>query len=79
MVKSRIEDRSMPAKAKKKASSGGARLPAGKKQMLVIMDQDIIRDIKVAAAEDEIKLSHAVEEAVREWLENRRGRKGGKQ
>jgi hypothetical protein len=46
--------------------------------MLVIMDQDIIRDIKVAAAEDEIKLSHAVEEAVREWLAKRRGRKGGK-
>jgi hypothetical protein len=36
------------------------------------MDQNVIRDIKVAAAEDEIKLSHAVEEAVREWLARRK-------
>jgi hypothetical protein len=68
----------MPAKAKKKTASGGARLPAGKKQMLVIMDQDIIKEIKVAVAQDEIKLSHAVEEAVREWLVKRKERKAGK-
>jgi hypothetical protein len=65
----------MPAKAKKKTASGGARLPAGKKQMLVIMDQDVIKELKVAVAQDEVKLSHAVEEAVREWLAKRRGRR----
>jgi hypothetical protein len=68
----------MRAKAKKKWASGGARLPAGKKQMLVIMDQDVIKEIKVAVAQDEIKLSHAVEEAVREWLVKRKERKAGK-
>jgi hypothetical protein len=38
------------------------------KQMLLIMNQDVIKEIKVAAAQDETKLSHAVEEAVSEWL-----------
>ncbi len=62
----------MPAKAKNTTVSERARAPAGKKQVLVIMDAEIIRQVKIAAAEDERKMSHAVEEAVREWLDRRK-------
>ena len=61
----------MPLKNKKKSASGGARTPEGKKQMLVIMDKNVIFDVKVAALEDGVKMSHAVEEAVKEWLAKR--------
>jgi hypothetical protein len=44
--------------------------------MLVIMDQDLIKDVKMAALEDDMKMSHAVEQAVREWLSRRKSRKG---
>jgi hypothetical protein len=43
--------------------------------MLVIMDQDVIKAVKFAALEDEIPMSHAVEEAVREWLKRRGARR----
>jgi hypothetical protein len=46
--------------------------------MLVIMDQDVIKNVKMAALEDDVKMSHAVEEAVKEWLAKRRSRKVGK-
>jgi hypothetical protein len=65
----------MPTKSKKEAPVARARLPEGKKQMLVIMDQGVILDVKMAALQDGIKMSHAVEEAVREWLSRRKGRK----
>jgi hypothetical protein len=41
-------------------------------ELVAFMDQNVIRDIKVAAAQDKIKLSHVVEEAVREWLARRK-------
>jgi len=47
------------------------RAPAGKKQVLVIMDEAIVKSVKVAAVEDDIKMSHAVEAAVRDWLNKR--------
>lgn len=56
-------------------SKGRARAPAGKKQALVIMDQDVIKAVKMAALEDDMPMSHAVEEAVREWLARRKARK----
>ena len=56
-------------------AAGRSRAPAGKKQMLVIMDQELIKALKVAAAEDDLKLSHAVEQAVRDWLSKRRARR----
>ncbi|WP_291578026.1 hypothetical protein [Bradyrhizobium sp.] len=40
--------------------------------MLIIMDQDVIKSVKVAAVEDDIKMSHAVEKAVRDWLSKRK-------
>jgi hypothetical protein len=60
---------------KKPTSRSGPRTTAGKKQMLVIMDQDVIKAVKFAALEDEIPMSHAVEEAVKEWLAKRKSRK----
>jgi hypothetical protein len=62
----------MPAKPSPGAQSGRDRAPKGKKQMLVILDQDIIKAVKVAAAEDETKVSHIVEQQLREWLEARK-------
>jgi hypothetical protein len=60
----------------KKEPATRARAPNGKKQMLVIMDQDLIKHVKMAALQDDRKMSHAVEEAVREWLAKRKARKG---
>jgi hypothetical protein len=36
------------------------------------MDQDVIKSVKVAAVEDDIKMSHAGEKAVRDWLSKRK-------
>jgi hypothetical protein len=65
----------MPADDKKPSSRSGPRTAKGKKQMLVIMDQDLIKSLKMAALEDDMKMSHAVEEAVREWLKRRGSRR----
>jgi hypothetical protein len=65
----------MPADEKKQPAKASSRAPKGKKQMLVLMDQDVIKSVKMAALEDDIPMSHAVEEAVREWLGRRKGRK----
>ena len=62
------EDRKLPVK-------GRPRAPKGKKQMLVILDQDVIKSVKMAALEDDKAMSHVVEEAIREWLGKRKGRK----
>jgi hypothetical protein len=61
----------MPAKDKNPTVKGRPRAPAGKKQMLVIMDAELVRQVKIAAAEDERKVSHVVEDAVRDWLAKR--------
>jgi hypothetical protein len=65
----------MPADEKKQPAKGGPRAPKGKKQMLVLLDQEVIKSVKMAALEDEMPMSHAVEEAIREWLGKRKGRK----
>jgi hypothetical protein len=62
----------MSSQPKKKPVKARARAPVGKKQVLIIMDQEVIKSIKVAAVEDDIKMSHAVEEAVRDWLSKRK-------
>lgn len=63
------------AKAKKPLSRSGPRTPTGKKQMLVIMDEKLITDLKVAMVEDGTAASHVVEELVRGWLAKRKVRK----
>lgn len=62
----------MPSQPKKQTVKARARASAGKRQVLIIMDEDVIKSVKVAAVEDDIKMSHAVEEAVRDWLNKRK-------
>ena len=66
---------SHPKKIKKTHVKLRARAPEGKRQVLIIMDQEVIKSVKVAAVEDDIKMSHAVEEAVRDWLSKRKREK----
>jgi hypothetical protein len=65
----------MAAREKGAKVPGRARAPAGKKQVLVLMDQKVIKEVKMAAIDADMKMSHAVEEAVRQWLERRKARK----
>lgn len=57
----------MLSKPKKRRAKTRARAPEGKRQVLIIMNKDVVKLVKVAAVEDDIKMSHAVEEAVRDW------------
>lgn len=66
----------MPTKPTKDATSARPRAPAGKKQVLVIMDRGVIKEVKMAALDDDRKMSHVFEEAAREWLAKRKARKG---
>jgi len=68
----------MPSQPKKRPVKARARAPVGKRQVLIIMDQDVIKSVKVAAVEDDIKMSHAVEEAVRDWLNKRKRARASK-
>jgi hypothetical protein len=63
------------AKTKKRPVRSGPRTPPGKKQMLVIMDEKLIKDLKIAMAEDDTVASHIVEELAWEWLAKRKARK----
>jgi hypothetical protein len=47
------------------------RAPIEKKQVLLIMDESVVKSVKVAAVEDDIRMLHAVEAAVRDWLKKR--------
>ncbi|MBY0382801.1 MAG: hypothetical protein K2W78_12890 [Xanthobacteraceae bacterium] len=71
----------MPEDADKKDASkhgarGRPRTVEGKKQMLVIVQEDVIKSMKIAAIEDGKPVSHVAELAMREWLAKRKGRKG---
>ena len=57
------------AKPKKPPSRSGPRTSPGKMQILVIMDAGLIKDLKLAMAEDGTAASHLVEELVRDWEE----------
>ncbi len=35
------------------------------------MDESVVKSVKVAAVEDDIRMLHAVEAAVRDWLKKR--------
>jgi hypothetical protein len=62
----------MSSQPKNSPAKARARAPVGKRQVLIIMDQEVIKSVKVAAVEDDIKMSHAVEKAVRDWLNKRK-------
>jgi hypothetical protein len=57
---------------KKRPTRSGPRTPPGKKQMLVIMDEKLIKELKLAMTEDDTAASHIVEELVRDWLAARK-------
>jgi hypothetical protein len=57
--------------APKKTSRSGPRLPPGKKQMLALIDEKVVKAVKIAALEDDMKMSAAVEIALKEWLGRR--------
>jgi hypothetical protein len=60
------------AKPKKSNSRSGPRTPPGKKQMLVILEAMLIRDLKVAMAEDGTAASHVIGQLARKWLVKRK-------
>jgi hypothetical protein len=60
--------------AKDTKSRSGPRAPTGKKPLMVIIDEDLIKAAKIAAIEDGTKVSGTVEGLLREWLTKRRAR-----
>ena len=64
------------SKAKKKAKSrSGPRAPAGKRPLLVILDEQVVEDTKIAAILEKRKVSGIVEELLTGWLAERKTRK----
>jgi hypothetical protein len=59
------------SKAKKAKSRSGPRAPAGKKPLLVIIDEQVIEDTKVAAILEKRKVSGIVQELLEGWLGSR--------
>lgn len=43
-----------------------------KRQFLLTMDPEVIKNIKLAAIEDDTSASEAMEEAAKQWLERRK-------
>jgi hypothetical protein len=59
--------------AKKARSRSGPRAPPGKKPLLVIIDEQVIEDTKVAAVRDKRRVSGIVEELLQGgWLAARK-------
>jgi hypothetical protein len=50
-------------------NSGRKRLPEGKRQMLGILDEDGIERVKIAAVRSNARVSHVVEQALKQWLD----------
>ena len=65
----------MPAEDDKKEKygvRGRPRTTEGKKQMLLMVPEDLIKEMKIAAIQDGKPVSHVAEEAMREWLVKRK-------
>jgi len=56
---------------KQAKSRSGPRAPAGKKPLMVIMDEEVIKATKIAAIEDGTKVSAIVEALLHDWLAKR--------
>lgn len=48
--------------------SGSKRLPEGKRQLLCILDEEVIERVKIAAVKSNARVSHVVEQALKQWL-----------
>lgn len=59
----------------KKTTLKGRKPPEGdKRQLLLSMDAEIIKSIKLAAVEDDTTASATMEEAAKQWLERRKSK-----
>ncbi len=47
---------------------GSKRLPTGRRQLLCILDEDVVERIKIAAIRSNARVSHVVQYALKEWL-----------
>jgi len=45
-----------------------------KKKLGTALDEDVITELKVLAAKEDRKLSHLIEEAIRQYLKRKQGR-----
>jgi hypothetical protein len=62
---------------KKKAPKRGRRSPLGdRRQFLTMMSPDVIKSVKQAGIEDDRPAWQIMEEAAKQWLERRKGRRG---
>lgn len=48
--------------------AGRKRVPKGKRQMLCILDEDVIERVKIAAVKSNSRVSHVVQQALEQWL-----------
>ncbi|MEH2567141.1 hypothetical protein V1289_006768 [Bradyrhizobium sp. AZCC 2289] len=60
--------------AKVAKGRSGPRAPVGKRPLMVIIDEDLIKAAKIAAIEDGTKVSGTVEGLLRDWLAKRKAR-----
>ena len=49
-------------------TKGRKRVPQGKRQMLCILDEDVIERVKIAAVRRNSRVSHVVQIALVQWL-----------
>jgi hypothetical protein len=49
-------------------SRSGPRAPAGKRPLMVVMDEDVVKKAKIKAIEDDTNVSRVAEELLRGWL-----------
>jgi hypothetical protein len=61
--------------AEKPKGGSGPRSPAGKKPLMVIIDENVIKAAKIAAIEDETNVSKVVQELLDGWLSGRKAKK----
>jgi hypothetical protein len=61
----------MAKKGVTKQGRSGPRAPVGKKPLMVIMEEEVIKAAKIAAIEDGTKVSAIVEVLLRDWLAKR--------
>ena len=47
---------------------GSKRVPKGKRQMLCILDEEVIERVKIAAVRSNSRVSHVVQIALVQWL-----------
>jgi hypothetical protein len=66
----------MPHAEERRQAPRRARVPLCNKQALLIDDFGMIKQVKLAAVEDDTKMSRICEEAACDWIATRGARKG---